>query len=151
MEGTTVGETVTSRQPIIVNDLTQSKYREAARLAEQGLRSSLAVPMIVGGQPIGTLNFGSGAVNAFTDRERDLAVQAASLMTSTIENRGLLEETQLRAQREQALRQITAAVRASTDPATILRTAVRELGSVMGRRAAIRMATEDQSENDSNE
>ncbi len=151
VEGTTVGETVTSRQPIIVNDLTQSKYREAARLAEQGLRSSLAVPMIVGGQPIGTLNFGSGAVNAFTDRERDLAVQAASLMTSTIENRGLLEETQLRAQREQALRQITAAVRASTDPATILRTAVRELGSVMGRRAAIRMATEDQSENDSNE
>jgi PAS domain-containing protein len=46
--------------------------------------------------------------------------------------------------KEQALRQITNAVRSSTDLTTILRTAVRELGSVMGFRAIIRMVMLDQ-------
>jgi len=52
-----------------------------------------------------------------------------------------LSETKKQAQREQALRQITSAVRSSTDPATILRTAARELGNILGRQTVIQMAT----------
>jgi GAF domain-containing protein len=150
VEGTAVGTAVISRQPVLVSDLTTSEFKENAQLAKQGLRSTLAVPLIVGGQPIGTINFGSVERNKYSDRERDLAVQAASLMAATIENRGLIQATQHRAEREQALREITAAVRASTDPVTILRTAVRELGTAMGRRAVIRMATGYQSDGDNN-
>jgi GAF domain-containing protein/HAMP domain-containing protein len=52
-----------------------------------------------------------------------------------------LATTQKFAQREQSLRQITSAVRGSTDPATILRTAVRELGAILGRKTVIRLET----------
>jgi GAF domain-containing protein/HAMP domain-containing protein len=52
-----------------------------------------------------------------------------------------LATTQQFAQREQALRQITSAVRGSTDPATILRTAARELGTLLGRKTIVRLAT----------
>jgi GAF domain-containing protein/HAMP domain-containing protein len=51
-----------------------------------------------------------------------------------------LAATQEFAQREQSLRQITSAVRGSTDPATILRTAARELGTLLGRKTIIRLA-----------
>jgi GAF domain-containing protein len=52
-----------------------------------------------------------------------------------------LAATKKQAQREQALRQITNAVRGSTDPSTILRTAARELGSILGRQTVVRLAT----------
>ena len=52
-----------------------------------------------------------------------------------------LSATKKQAQREQALRQITNAVRSSTDPATILRTAARELGSILGRQTYVQLET----------
>ena len=50
------------------------------------------------------------------------------------------------AEREQALRQITSAVRGSTDPATILRSAARELGTILGRKTIVQLATANQLE-----
>ncbi len=52
-----------------------------------------------------------------------------------------LAATRKQAQREQALRQITSAVRSSTDPATILRSAARELGNLLGRQTIVQMET----------
>jgi GAF domain-containing protein len=52
-----------------------------------------------------------------------------------------LATTQKQAEREQALRQITSAVRGSTDPATILRSAARELGTLLGRKTIFRLTT----------
>jgi GAF domain-containing protein/HAMP domain-containing protein len=52
-----------------------------------------------------------------------------------------LSTTKKLAQREQALRQITNAVRGSTDPTVILRTAARELGNLLGRKAIVRLTT----------
>jgi hypothetical protein len=53
----------------------------------------------------------------------------------------LSEQSTERARREQALRQITSAVRGSTDPATILRSAARELGTLLGRKTIVRLTT----------
>ena len=52
-----------------------------------------------------------------------------------------LAATKKQAQREHVLRQITSAVRGSTDPATILRTAARELGTLLGRKTIVRLKT----------
>jgi GAF domain-containing protein len=83
------------------------------------------------------------------DREAlDLAGTVAERLSAHIENLRLslqteqaLAMTRKRAQREQSLRQITSAVRGSTDPSVILRTAVRELGSVLGRKMVIRLTS----------
>jgi GAF domain-containing protein len=53
-------------------------------------------------------------------------------MALAIENARLLADTQQRAERERVIANITARVRASMDPKTILETAVRELGTALG-------------------
>jgi GAF domain-containing protein len=140
VEQTAVGKAIHSRQPVNIPDLRKDSHIETQSLVDQGLHSTLAVPMIGTQETIGTLNFGSTHANAFSERDQDLAMQAAAQISSVLENRGLLFQTQLQAQREQTLRQITAAVRSSTDPATIMRTAVRELGTALGRNTMIRLA-----------
>jgi GAF domain-containing protein len=58
----------------------------------------------------------------------------------SISNMNLLKSTEERAKREHTLRQITDALRASTNPATIMRTAVREVGSILGRKTIVRLS-----------
>jgi GAF domain-containing protein len=72
---------------------------------------------------------------------RDLINAVAERLGAHIENLRLSEQSLGRARREQALSQITSAVRGSTDPATILRSAARELGTLLGRKTIIRLAT----------
>jgi GAF domain-containing protein len=76
-------------------------------------------------------------VNAVAER---LGAHIDGLRLST-QTEQALAATQKLAQREQALRQITSAVRGSTDPATILRSAARELGTLLGRKTIVRLKT----------
>jgi hypothetical protein len=57
----------------------------------------------------------------------------------SISNMNLLKLTEERAKRELTLRQVTIALRASTNPATIMRTAVSEVGSILGRKTIVRL------------
>ena len=103
---------------------------------------SLNLPLKVRDETVGKL-----AVQGLTPDDKDtleLVNAIAERLGAHIEGLRLTRQIQSRAQREQALRQITNAVRGSTNLTTIMRTAVRELGSVMGRRAVIRLATLDQ-------
>ncbi len=76
-------------------------------------------------------------VNAVAER---LGAHLEGLRLSNQTEQALLT-TQKLAEREQALRQITSAVRGSTDPATILRSAARELGTILGRKTIVRLTT----------
>lgn len=104
--------------------------------------SALTLPLKVRDEAVGML-----AVEGLTEEDKE-AVELMNLVAERlgnhIESLRLTQQIQLRAHREQALRQITNAVRSSTNLATIMRTTVRELGTVMGRRAVIRMAVPDQ-------
>jgi GAF domain-containing protein len=63
----------------------------------------------------------------------------------SLSNMRLLKSTEERARREQILRQITGALRSSTNPETIMRTAVRELGNILGRKTIVQMMPPEQS------
>ncbi|MCS7179664.1 MAG: GAF domain-containing protein, partial [Anaerolineae bacterium] len=64
----------------------------------------------------------------------------ADRLALALENARLLEETRRHAERDRRIAEITARVRASLDPETVLRTAVRELGTVLGvDRVTVRM------------
>jgi GAF domain-containing protein len=106
------------------------------QLAEE---SALSLPLKVRDETVGKLVIqGLGADDS---EALELANAVAERLSAHIENLRLSEQTQERAQREQALRQVTSAVRGSTDPATILRAAVRELGTLLGRKTVIRLET----------
>jgi GAF domain-containing protein len=99
--------------------------------------------MIVGDQVIGEL-----AVHTpeQSDEAAEVVAAVAEQLSGHIENLRLSELNERHAQREQTLRQITSALRSSNNPATIMRTAVRELGSIMGRRTIVQLASPTQAD-----
>ncbi|HLO33821.1 MAG TPA: GAF domain-containing protein [Anaerolineales bacterium] len=98
---------------------------------------SIKHPMTIRDEFIGELT-----VDAPDNSEEAAEIMAAvaEQLSGHIENLRLSELNERNAQREQALRQITIALRSSTNPATILRTAVHELGSILGRRTVVQLA-----------
>jgi GAF domain-containing protein len=102
----------------------------------QGLRSGDAL--------IGRVCVAYTEEHEFLDEESALLGDIARRVNSYIENQRLLSETQARARREQILREITARVRSSMDPDTIMRTAIRELGTALGRPAFVRLGSAEQ-------
>jgi GAF domain-containing protein len=89
---------------------------------------------------------GELAVEANTNPEevKEILEAVAQQLSGHIESLRLSELNQRHAQREQTLRQITSALRSSTNPETIMRTAVREIGSILGRRTIVQMTNPKQ-------
>ncbi|MBV6396105.1 MAG: hypothetical protein HFACDABA_01693 [Anaerolineales bacterium] len=103
------------------------------------LENAEVFPIEIRGEKLGALSV-PGKEN-LSDHERNLMESTARRLSEHLESLRLTEQTRERAMREQALRQITSAVRGSTDPSVILRTAVRELGEILGRKAAVQLIT----------
>ncbi|MBI5950730.1 MAG: GAF domain-containing protein [Chloroflexi bacterium] len=111
--------------------------------------SALSLPLKVRDEAVGKV-----VVKGVQDAESaDLVNAVAERLSQHIEGLRLsmqteqsLAATKRQAQREQALRQITSAVRGSNDPAVILRTAARELGNILGRETVVKLTTGDQTQ-----
>jgi len=124
LEGTATGMAVREMRPVLVPDLTDTEYLENAQLARQGFRSTLAVPLVVSGKGIGTLNIESTALNAYSVTDQDLALQAASLVASTIENQNLLEQTRTRAAELATVAEVSTTASTVLDPDELLQAVV---------------------------
>jgi GAF domain-containing protein/HAMP domain-containing protein len=92
---------------------------------------ALAVPIKHRGQTIGVIHMQLEEETAQQDLS-DLLEEASVRLGAALENARLLEENRLHAEQEHLVTDISARVRASTDIDGILRTAVNELGRVMG-------------------
>lgn len=92
--------------------------------------SGLAVPIRLRGQMIGVLNlrFQGETVPKETI---SMIEEAASRLALILENSRLLEEAQQMASREQFIGQVAARVRETLDINTVLKTAMREIGSAL--------------------
>jgi GAF domain-containing protein len=125
---------------IISDVLTDARLDDQLRSQLQDVgRSLVFYPLVAGDTWFGFLSVAAGQPVYMTDEEirpiQTLVGQAATVMQSI----RLLQDAQARAQREQALRQITSAVRGSNNADTILRTATRELGVVLGRKVKVQL------------
>jgi GAF domain-containing protein len=119
-----------------VDELTRKYFVETVKV-----KSVMTLPLVVDGRSIGGILAHSSHVAMISEAEIRKISSLLSQVATVIQSKRLFEQVQEQAKREQALRQITSAVRGSTDPATIMRTAVRELGNVLGRKTIIRMTT----------
>jgi GAF domain-containing protein len=105
--------------------------------SDNGEEQAWIQEILVSDEPIGEI--GIKETDRLSPEDAEFVATIGEQLAAHLENLRLTEQTQNQAQREQALRQITAAVRGSTDPENIMRTAVRELGRVLGRRAVVRL------------
>ncbi|MFN2137028.1 MAG: GAF domain-containing protein, partial [Candidatus Promineifilaceae bacterium] len=98
-----VGQAMRERRLICTPDIRDVDMADARRLAEQGLRSVINVPMMVGERFIGVLNAGSFQVGAFGERDEGMLTQIASVVAATVENERLfVDATEARAAAEAA-------------------------------------------------
>jgi GAF domain-containing protein len=122
-------------------DLTEVKA--LAEKSNGHFHEAVKQPMVVGDQVIGELAVDTPEQS---DEAAEVIAAVAEQLSGHIENLRLSELNERHAQREQTLRQITSALRTSNNPATIMRTAVRELGSIMGRRTIVQLASPTQAD-----
>jgi GAF domain-containing protein len=94
--------------------------------AQSGRLSSVAIPIKLRGHPIGviTLKLKEG----YPEETISTIEQASERLASAFESARLYEEARLRADREQAISQITTAISSSNGYEEILQTTVREIG-----------------------
>jgi GAF domain-containing protein len=118
-----------------VYDLTEVK--PLSKQSDDSSEYVIKHPMAVGDEIIGEL---AVDIPIQSSEAMEVLEAVAKQLSGHIENLRLSELNEKHAQRERTLRQITSALRSSNDPATIMRTAVRELGSIMGRRTVIQLA-----------
>ncbi|MCL7451693.1 MAG: GAF domain-containing protein [Anaerolineae bacterium] len=108
--------------------------------------STLAMPLQVRGQVIGVLDaYKPKDAGGWTGDEVALLQTLVDQLGIALESARLYQETQRRASREQAIRQITENMRRSVDIETILQSTVTELAKALGApRAYVRLGTEEQ-------
>lgn len=99
----------------------------------QGLR--------IGGESLGKVHIAYTEQRDFLNTESALLGDIVRRVSGYIENRRLFGQAEDRARQERVLREITARVRAATDSDTIVRAAVRELGTTLGRPTFIRLGS----------
>jgi GAF domain-containing protein len=107
-------------------------------------RSTLALPLKVRDDVIGVLSFSKESKDeVWTSEQIDMLQRLVDQLGAALESAQLYRDTQRRAAREQAIRQITEKVRRAVDVEQILRNAVSELARAMGApRAYVRLGTE---------
>jgi GAF domain-containing protein len=93
--------------------------------------NALAVPMLLGGEVLGTLHLQRSPEQPWTDREIKFIQKAIIDIAQALENTRLLVATRERAARERILSDISGRVRETLDVDMMLQTAVREIGQVL--------------------
>jgi GAF domain-containing protein len=104
--------------------------------------SQLTVPLQIRDVVVGKLDLKLGDRSP-TPEEEALIRDVLDEASQALESARLFQETQRRAARERLVAEITAKVRASSDVEGVMRTAVRELGRVMGANRALVQLTQD--------
>ena len=133
-----------TRQPLAIEDLREGAPIDVSGEIESGYYSYIGIPLEVRGRILGTWCGFRKSPGPFGKNTLALLQAVGRQLSFAVENAYLFNESQARARREQTLREITARVRGSTDPDAIVRTAVRELGQVLGRSTFIRLGAAEQ-------
>lgn len=101
-----------------------------------GRGSVLGVPLRIGQRVIGMLRVQHDLAHAFAAEDVAVFEIIADQLAVAVQNARLFEETLRRAEREQAVVEISGRIRGSSDPEAMLQTALREVRAALGARRA---------------
>ena len=114
------------------SEVTQSGNIYQLRADKDNKSGQMTIPMKLRGEVVGILNVKTDDDRVWSADEMDIITAIIERAAVSIENARLLDESQKRAVREQTISQISAKIGAGTEIETILKTAVRELGTQIG-------------------
>lgn len=133
-----------SWRPEAVDALRSGQTMVSNGVAARTGQQVLAVPLRVRGEIIGVLDtYKPAEAGPWTDEEIALLERIAEEIDPALESARLYQDTQRRAAREQAIRQVTERMRRAVDVEAILQNTVAELAKAMGApRAYVRLGAE---------
>jgi GAF domain-containing protein len=110
-------------------------------------KNVLDIPIILRGQSIGNISLQRRSeLHKWTAQEENVAKEVAAQAALALENIRLVERTQQRANREQAIASISARVRETLDLDTVLRITAREIQQALNlQEAEVRLIPQDES------
>ncbi|MEM7033983.1 MAG: GAF domain-containing protein, partial [Chloroflexota bacterium] len=111
----------------------QLGYELRAVYEEANIVSAIYAPIATAGQWLGFLSILFSSRIDFSEAELQRISSLAGQLSIAVQNLYNLNRSQKQAKQEQVLQEITAQVRNSLDPETIVQTTVRSLGEVLGR------------------
>ena len=135
---------IKNQLPILLPDEVSKRMNSMGiPLRGEPAESWLGVPMLIGNEVLGVIAVQSYSSEIhYNDHDLDLLGAVASQTAVAIDNAIRFQQTQARAKYEQVMREITTRVHSSTNMETILKTAVREVSSALGRQAFIELTPE---------
>jgi PAS domain S-box-containing protein len=92
-KGTVTEDIVKSNKPILIEDVFKSKYWTIKKLAEEGIRTFLAIPLIYKERCIGAITFSSKKTKAFSERDINILESISSHLAITVANSNLYIQT----------------------------------------------------------
>lgn len=98
----------------------------------------------LGAERVGRIYIAYTQEKDFLDEESAMLGSVVQRVESYIERQQTTQQMEQRARREQFIRQISARVRQKTDPETVIRSAVRELGAALERPTFIRLGSAEE-------
>ena len=140
---------IRTRQPLLLQDNVSQRMKELGiEMIGTEAQSWLGVPISIGDRVLGVMAVQSYTTPGLYDaRARDLLVSIASQTAIALQNARLFEQIQRQAERQRRIYEITSRLRRSPDIATILQTAVEELGEALRvDRALVRLVTKPREE-----
>lgn len=136
---------IKNQVPVLMqSDVTQQMTSMGIMVRGRPADSWLGVPMLIGNKVLGVIAVQSYDEELhFDNHDLDLLSAVASQAAVAIDNALRFQQTQARAKYEQVMREITTRVHSSTNAETILKTAVQEVSSALGRQAFIELKLEE--------
>lgn len=95
--GSMLGEVVTTMQVLNIDNLIESPYSDLHPLESAGMRSVVAVPLLVGPSCLGTVNMASSKEAAFDSRHYELLGSIADLIASSLGLQQMAEQARQKA------------------------------------------------------
>ncbi len=139
-EGTAVDWILRNTKPYVVRDTTtEQPFLDSAFVAEEGVRSSLMVPLVVGGAAIAVFFLDSVTPGAYTEQDVDLIDPVARQLALAIDNTRLFQEIEQKSgklsrslEEMKVLREVSNALNSTLDLHTVLATIVADAVQLSG-------------------
>lgn len=140
-----------SPEPLVLEDISASQYPDYHLLAQSGVRSAMIMPLVVGGQTVGTYNVMHHQAGFYTKVSLDVLEQIANQVTIALENARRYAETAQRAETELLMNRLSATIQGRGTLQEVLLSTVQEMAEALGaRRARVRLQTPPAALTDSN-
>jgi GAF domain-containing protein len=135
-------------EPLVLDDISGSDYPDYRALAEMNMRGAVIVPLVIGGQAIGTFNVLRQEAGVYSSIDLAVLEQIGHQLAIALENARLYAQTVQRVEAERLMNRLSGGIQGGSDLSGMLLSTVQEMAEALGaRRARIRLQMPAPSDN----